>query len=329
MNINSILVVLDSARNDWTVDDPVIRRATDLAQKSSAALILLKVAYESSLGYGAFATREEVDAGRLSLLADCRENQRRLKEAIEATSALAVTTETQWAADESDCILRAAAARGVDLIMKASGDHAYFVGLLSNTDWDLLRGAQVPVWFVSADAERSPHAGIIAAIEQSYEDVDDTEDFHLDSEAFDTAKQLSDRYTSPLYAVHAYRLPRMLPGFEGYVPTIGSVSPAAPPAVDAQARSEIAQRHGQVVQDFVDQHGFPIDDLVLEEGPADLVLSHAAETKSAGLIVMGSSNKSWWDHLRGRASAEPTLSNAGCDVLFVTAPESAEEQAAA
>ncbi len=329
MNINRILVVLDSDRNDWTVDDPVIRRATDLAQKTSAALILLRVAYESSLRYGAFATGEEVDAGRLSLLADCRENQSRLKEAIEATSALAVSTETLWGADDSDCILRTADARGVDLIMKASGDHAYFVGLLPNTDWDLLRGARVPVWFVSADADRSPHAGIIAAIEQSYEDVETAEDFRLDHEAFDTAKQLSDRYTSPLYAVHAYRLPRMLPGFEGYVPAIGSVSPAAPPAVDAQTRSEVAHRHGRVVQDFIDEHGFPIDDLILEEGPADLVLSHAAETKAAGLIVMGSSSRSWWDHLRGRASAEPTLSNAGCDVLFVTAPETAVERAAA
>lgn len=329
MKIDRILVVLDSDRNDWTIEDPVIRRAADLATRSDGSLILLKVAYESALGYGAFATREEVEAGRLRLLADCRENQTRLKQTIEQTYSLSVATDTQWSPDEADSVLRTAHTRSVDLIMKASGDHAYFVGLLSNTDWDLLRGARVPVWFVSTDADRSPECGIIAAIEQSYDDDGATEEFRLDHEAFNTAKLLSDRYASPLYAVHAYRVPRMLPGFEGYAPTLGSVSATPPTSADVELRAEIAGRHGRVVQDFVDEHGIPIDDLVLEEGPADLVLSSAADAKTAGLIVMGSSRKSWWDHLRGRARAEPTLSHAGCDVLFVKAPAAAAARAAA
>ena len=138
-----------------------------------------------------------------------------------------------------------------------------------------------------------------------------------------TAKRLSDRYAASLYAVHAYQVPRMLPGFEGYTPMLGpsTATPAAAAdlALSCHDRAEIARRHGQVVQDFVDEHGIPVDDLIVKEGEVWQVLSEAAESRGAGLIVMGSSKKSWWDRLRGRSNAEPTLSRSSCDVLFVKA----------
>ncbi len=330
MTINNILVVLETDQNTWTIEHPLIIRATDLARKFEASLILLNVAYESSLGFGTFATREEMESGRLRILSDAGEHQARLQEAIEQTHGIPATCETLWGPDASDRILARAGAARVDLIIKTSGNHNYVLGLLSNTDWDLLRESEVPVWFVAADGVKTPASGIIAAVDQSYTEDDGGQEFRLDDEAFEMAKGLSDRYTSPLYAVHAYRLPRMLPGFEGYVPTMGAASTAAvTPAVDEQARKEVARRHGRVIQDFVDQHGIPIDDLVLAEGPVDHVLARTAEAKGAGLIVMGSSNRSWWDHLLGRANAEPTLASAACDVLFVKTPDALAGQAAA
>lgn len=333
MNINTILVVLEPDQTGWSLDNPLIVRAADLAKRHEASLLLLHVAYESSLGFGTFATRKEVEEGRLRILSDYGACQARLQQAIEQVHKLPVATETLWGPDASDSILRRAKARRADLIIKMSGKHSYFFGLLSNTDWDLLRGSEVPVWFVAPEGSRTPASGIIAAVDQSYQEEDVAEEFRLDEAAFDTAKTLSDRYASPLYAVHAFRLPRILPGFEGHVPSAGAAVAGSPSAVDpeadARARKDIAREHSRFVQDFVDQQGIPVDDLVLNEGPVDHVLSQVADAKEAGLIVMGSSSKTWWDHLLGRASAEPTLASAACDVLFVKAPASSAEQAAA
>jgi universal stress protein E len=209
--------------------------------------------------------------------------------------------------------------------MKASEGHAFLLGLFSNTDWDLLRESPLPVWFVADDeAAGGPANGVIAAVDQYFpDDEDECESFQLDNEAFNTAKRLSDRYAASLYAVHAYQVPRMLPGFEGYTPMLGPSSAATATAADlaltCHDRAAIARRHGQVVQDFVDEHGIPVDDLIVKEGEVWQVLSEAAESRGAGLIVMGSSKKSWWDRLRGRSNAEPTLSRSSCDVLFVKA----------
>lgn len=334
MEVQSILVVLGTLETDWTVEHPLIRRAVSLGQHFEAELVLLHVGFEHSLGFGVFASRADIDAGRLKLLAGYRERQQRLAEEIMAVTELEVSIETLWNHDRSGCILETVRAKGGDLILKQSGEHAYVLGLLSTTDWDLLREASVPVWFVATASVHRPEDGIVTAIDQIFADDEESdEEFRLDHECFDTAKALSDRFECPLYAVHAYLVPSTLGGYEAFLP-MSAVGAAIRPVVatgraytaEQDARAQVSRRHREVVQDFIDEHGIPLDDVIIREGPVDQVLTTTAEAMGAGLIVMGSSNKSWWDRLLGRVSAEPTLSNAGCDVLFVRPGTTPKEQ---
>jgi nucleotide-binding universal stress UspA family protein len=148
----------------------------------------------------------------------------------------------------------------------------------------------------------------------------------LDDAVFEHAKRMSDLYRSPLHVVHAYQLPRGVAGFQGYAPVYpaGTAADAAPivttPQVDEverAARDAIARRHGDAIQMFVDQHGIPLDDLLVLEGPTPEVICSVAYQKGAGLVVMGAAEKGRWERLIGHVSAEPSLAEAPCDVLIV------------
>jgi len=318
MNIDTILAVLGPTETQWTIDNPVVSRGIQLARRVAARLVLLQIGYDNSLGHGALAPRAEIDSARLALLASYREHLQELRSAVEASSGLAVDTVVKWSDDVSACIEETARERDADLILKLPEGHTFVLGLLPNTDWDLLRQSHVPVWFVSAEPEADPGRGVVAAVDQEFASGggDDDEQFTLDHRAFDAAEAISRWFGSPLYAVHAYRVPQTLPGFASYAPTF---PPAPSPIPLTVPRRQIAEHHGELVRDFVAEHGIPLDDLVVEEGPVDQVLVRAAEDRHAGLIVMGAANKTWWDRLLGRVSAEPTLAEAPCDVMFVRA----------
>jgi len=320
MEPHRILVVLTANERDWKISQPLVERAVSLGRCFNAGLILLHVAYEPALGFGVFASRETIDTGRLKLMASLRTAQEALGEEIRTSAHLEVQTETIWSHDHSRSILETTETQQADLILKQSGDHTFILGLLSTTDWDLVRNAGTPVWFVPRDTERNPADGIVAAVDQNFFEDDADEHFSLDHECFDAAKLLSDRFESPLYAVHAYLVPETLGGYAAMLPIAG---PGRLPIsgeslkLDRAARTQISYRHREVVLDFIDEHGIPLDDVVIREGQVDQVLTATARAMKAGLIVMGSTNRTWWDRVLGRVHAEPTLAKAPCDVLFI------------
>ncbi|MGE0624818.1 MAG: universal stress protein [Pseudomonadales bacterium] len=322
MKLQKILVVLDSDESDWSMTDPLIDRAVTLGCQFDAALILLRVAYEPTLGFGVLASRESIDAGRLKLMASYRAAQEGLCEEIRTSSGLEVLSETVWSHDQSRCILETTDTRQADLILKRNGEHAYLLGLLSTTDWDLVRTARTPLWFVPQDAQRDPSSGIVAAIDQTFFAEETGEEFELDHECFDTAKLLSDQFECPLFAVHAYLVPNMLGGYEAMLPLPAAGRAPFSGEALSTVRAQVSHRHREAVLDFIDEHGIPLDDVVIREGHVDRVLTATARAMDAGLIVMGSTNKTWWDRVLGRVHAEPTLASAPCDVLFIRPTES-------
>lgn len=314
-----ILVILSrSMSDDHVAGAPLLETAGDFAKRSGAEISVLNICYDDTLSYSPFAARSKIDAERSQLLEHARSRMSVLTEELSDSYGVAATGSLVWNDDRCAAILEAAAGKEADLVMKERGDHEFLLGLFSNTDWDLLRRSEVPVWFVAGEGRRTPEAGIVAAVD--YVDVsDDEQRFELDHRVFEQAQGLSRIYESPLYVVHAYSVPRGLYG-GGYMPMLPAAYrlPSGATMVEQENWSrEIAERHGQAVQAFVDEYGIPLDDLTILEGPVPTVLRQTADSKNAGLIVMGATSKDRWARLLNRVSAEPTLADAGCDVLFV------------
>lgn len=320
-----VLVVLDGTSPDrYDPDNAVVRRAADFAGRAGSALMLLQVCYESSLTYGSFASRREIDAARNTVLDTETRKIKELQGALASRLSLPVDYRVLWNHDRCESILEQARDWGADVIFKEKGDRNFVLGLFSTTDWDLLRNAPAQVWFVSPDNPRSPQAGVVAAVDPLGDQPDSEEHFQLDDTVFQHAKLLADVYAGPLGVVHAYQLPRGVVGLQGYAPLYPGVAAAATSAasaemaeVDRETRDAIARRHGEAIQTFVDEHGIPLDELVVREGPAPDVIRDVAESREAGLVVMGAGDKGRWQRLLGHVSAEPALADAPCDVLVV------------
>ncbi|MFU8815000.1 MAG: universal stress protein, partial [Pseudomonadales bacterium] len=266
-----LLVVLDAKSPErYSEHSGVVQRALSRACRDGAAMLLLQICYESSLTYGAFASRHEIDTARTAIIDSENAKMAELQAHLESESGLPVEHQVCWESDRCAAILRAAKSWQADIIFKEKGERSYVLGLFSNTDWDLLRESPVPVWFVASGSGRGPENGVVAAVDPLGDDPDSEQHFMLDHAVFEHAKLVSDLYEAPLSVVHAYHLPRGVMGFQGYAPIYpaGTLAGASPVATTPQmeqanqeAREALARRHGEAIQTFVDQHGIPLDDL--------------------------------------------------------------------
>jgi len=331
MKVDRILAVLNaSPAAQWSENDPLIRRAVDVARHFHAAVTLLDVCHDNALTYGALVPRSEIDRGRQAIIDASREQTQTLAAQLTRSYGLSVAADVRWDHDRSNCIQDAAETAEADLIIKERGDNSFLLGLFSTTDWDLLRESDRPVWFVSPESSSEISGGVVAAVDATMEEAGPEDRLLLDHQAFSCAKHLSDLFSAPLYVVHAYSVPRNLTGYAGYLPTLLPDLPVSTRVTasiadsDRELREQIASRHADAIRTFVDEHGIPLDDLIVAEGPVDAVLRATAEQHSAGLIVMGADQKGRWDRLLGHVSAEPTLAEARCDVLFVKSVDARE-----
>lgn len=326
-----LLVVLDeTSPEQHSTASGVVRRARDRARLDGEAMLLLQVCYESSVTHGAFASRREIESARNAVVDAETEKMAELQAQLAEELSIPVDYDVTWNRDSCAAILSAAQSWGADIVLKDKGERSYIFGLLTNTDWELLRESPVPIWFVSHSGDRSPEDGVLAAVDPVGDAPDSDQHFMLDAAVFEHAKRTSDLYGAPLHVVHAYQLPRGVAGFEGYTPiypagALAGATPATPQMDDAnrQAREAMARRHGEAIQMFVDQHGIPLDDLLVLEGPVSEVICSVAHRKGTGLVVMGAADKGRWERLLGHVSAEPALADAPCDVLVVPAGKSA------
>jgi universal stress protein E len=325
-----LVAVLDNTSPEQHAPtDPVVRRAVAHARLDGEALLLLQVCYESSLSHGAFASRREIEAARNAVIDAETQKMIDLQARLGDELDVPVDYDVTWSRDRCAAILSAAHSWGAHIVFKGKGERSYILGLFSNTDWDLLRESPVPVWFVAPAGDCMPEQGVVAAVDPVGDAPDSDQHFQLDEAVFEHAKRTSDLYGAPLHVVHAYQLPRGVAAYQGYAPiypagTLAGATPvASTPQLDEasrKARDAMARRHGEAIQMFVDQHGIPLDDLLVLEGPTPEVICSVAHRKGAGLVVMGAGDKGRWERLLGHVSAEPSLAEAPCDVLIVPAP---------
>lgn len=326
----NVLAVLSADENPRdALDSELIHRATDLVSRVQGKLLLLKICYDSSLSYGAFASRDVIDQARLQLLEADNAHMEELRKQLKKHVSIEIGTSVRWGYDNSAEILKVARASEAGMIMKQRGKQTYIMGLFTTTDWELLRDSNVPVWFVAGRDSVNPTRGVIAAIDQVDGEGEEAGEaaFRLDDRVYHYAFRTAATYGAPLHLVHAYRLPRSL-GYEGYLPSLVPESIAQPPttggpisALNRRARREVARRHGQAIREFVEEQGIDPDEMIIAEGSVDNVLRETAEEKGAGLIVMGANNRDRWDRLLGQVNAEPTLDRSPCDILFVKPSE--------
>ena len=197
--------------------------------------------------------------------------------------------------------------------MKQSREHTYVMGLVNNTDWDLVRRSPADLWFVS-ERGRNRIERLVTAVGA---DPDDEAMIRsLDYDAFHLAKYIAALFDAENFPVHAYEVPASL-GQEVYAPVFaGAAYPVANPRLLDDTRREIAARHGESIEAFAKFFQIEPSNVRLVEGNPGVVVPETAEALDADLIVMAARSLSRWERVMESVTAEPVLAQSACDVVF-------------
>ena len=265
-----------------------------------------------------FLKAERLEAARAGMLADDRRWVSDLADALK-DQGLSVRYDVRWDHPRAAAILRKVDEAHFDWVLKDPANDRFGLGLFSNTDWDLLRDCPVPVYFVKGS--NSPYSGVLVALEGCAA-VTGSEEAVLDYDVYRHGRRIAEGFDAAMTVVHAFQVPSYLPAYIGYVPIVPDTR-IAPEAIDSlieverQERRRVAERHGRAIQAFADYFSYPVDDIVIREGAPDIVISDEAHRRQSGLVVIGAAEASRLDRLFRKVTAEPTLAEADCDILFV------------
>lgn len=316
--IRSALVVLspDLVRPDKPSSSALLRRAVDLAKITGCRLELFHVTYDGSLDDGYFGSNEDRAREREALMA--RDATRVSEVAARLRKdGVDVQHEVRWGAPRTDAILRKIAEAKPDVVMKQSREHSYFLGLTTNTDWDLARRSPANLWLVSDEVDRIDR--IVAAVGSQlkrHENITSATDYDL----FRSANAIADAFGAAIYPVNAFQVPRT----DG---TIGGAGGAAMPAEAAvemqQTREVVIKRHSDMVDAFAQYFGVPRDNVHLSEGRPSDVIPQVTEALGADLLVMGASSITRLERFIGAVTVEPVMADTRCDIVIVRDPDPA------
>lgn len=218
-----------------------------------------------------------------------------------------VCTDVEYADRLADGLLDRATRTCADLMIKDTHHHSLLKRtLLTNTDWQLIRGCPIPLLLTKATPwGEAPN--IVAAVDPGHLNDKPAD---LDHQILQYAKGFAERMEGTLHAVHAY-IPLSIAATAANVAgqMASTLSPEVIQYEDREKRKELRA--------LTDQYDIPESHLHLELGVATDVLAEQAEALNASLVVMGAIARSGLQRIFIGSTAERVLEKLPCDVLVL------------
>lgn len=306
-DVKSILVVVDPTAEQ----QPGLEKAATLARRYGARLELF--ACDTRISHEVRFAKHIASRSGQPFNAD-------LKPVLESLAArvrgrgIDVTIATRSADPLYAAVLEHARALGPDLIVKDTHHHPLIKRtLISNTDWQLIRGSRVPLLLTKPAAWRDQPV-FIAAVDPLHPD---DKPAALDQLILEWSRDLAQRLEGIVHIAHAY-LPFMI-----YASPAGAL-PAMATAVSTEALMAEERRRRTELAKLARSYGVDERNIHLEiDSPAGLLPSLANEVR-ADLVVMGAISRSGLKRVFVGSTAEAVLETLPCDALIVKPPDFAD-----
>lgn len=308
--IENVLVVLSPAliNLDNPMDSALIRRATSLAKITKCKLELFDVCYDSSLDDGLFRSEEDPQCEQKRFTDQHATRVTQLVTRLEKYG-VDISYDVRWDCSRADAVLRKIAEANPDIVMKQARENSYFLGLATNTDWELARRSPAHIWLV--DNEVDDINRIIAAVGNKFGEPDDittTADYDL----LRTAGVFGDVFEAAIYPLNAYQLPT-----SPHIAAGNGAAPVLPLEYQDLSRKEIVQQHRAAVRSLAQSFNIPKHNIHVCEGHPNQVIPEIAETVGADMIVMGAKSLGRLERLISAVTVEPVMAATNCDILIV------------
>jgi len=279
-----------------------VRRASALAHKTGASLEMLHaipsvVSAGMAHAQAEHFTRTVEDDSRRRL--ERTANRLRREELI-------VNVTVQTGLPVHQAILRQVRLTSADLLVIEARKHNIFARLLlTQTDFELIRGCPVPLLIVKGRAAwRSPR--ILAALDPFHSNDKSST---LDGDIVDAACAVAEAVRGSVHAGHIYR--PLAPALLGA--PIGAVVINPIPAQEKAYETNVRRRF----VDAINGYGIPRSKAHLVCGDPATEIPVLARSIRAGLVVMGATSRSALKRIFIGNTAEHVLDSLRCDVLVV------------
>ncbi|UAW99317.1 universal stress protein [Halopseudomonas nanhaiensis] len=300
MDFQHILVVIDPTTPEEA--QPSLIRAEELGMLYPQAAVTLFICdYNSALDGGRLFATPGLEKARTSLI----DSHLRYLDKLAAPMrerGITVKTRAVWGKRLDRNILHAVSETGADLVLKTTHHHNPIKRLLlTNTDWQLIRHCEAPLWLVKR-ADRSIKA-ICAGVDPLHEA---DKPAALDRKLVAVAQALGATTQAQVHTAHCYSpLPRTLvydasviADYDGYA-------------------EEVRKRHASAFEEFGSKLDLPAERRHLLQGYAEEVIPEFVEEQHIDLLVMGAVSRSRLDAALVGHTAERLLDDVPCDVLVV------------
>ncbi len=279
-----------------------LRRASALAHKTGASLELFH-AIPSVVSAGMAHAQAEHFTRTIE-----DDSRRRLERAANRLrrEELIVNVAVQTGLPVHQAILRQVRLTSTDLLVIEARKHNVFARLLlTQTDFELIRGAPIPLLIVKGLAAwRSPC--ILAALDPFHSNDKSST---LDGDIVDAACAVAEAVRGSVHAGHVYRplAPALLGAPIGAV--VINPGPAQEKAYEARVRGRFVEA--------INGYGIPRNKSHLVCGDPMSEIPALARSIRAGLVVMGATSRSALKRIFIGNTAEHVLDRLQCDVLVV------------
>lgn len=298
--IRSILVIVDPTASEH----PCVQKAALLASAFDARIELYvcdtKAAREARL----LAERKK-DPARL-LDVNLKPMLESLAQPLRAKG-LDVSTDCEFSDSLAHGLLDRALRTCAELIIKDTHHHSLVKRtLISNTDWQLIRGTPVPL-LLTKQKPWSSVPTVLAAVDPGH--VND-KPAALDHEILQWGQAISSRFSGSLHVAHAYvPLSVAATAADVLAPMASTLTPEAMEYEDKEKRKELRA--------LTRNYDIPEDNIHLDLGVPSDMLPRKAEELGADLVVMGAIARNGLKRIFIGSTAERVLEHLPCDVLVV------------
>ena len=295
-----ILVVIDPAADTH----PALHRAVSVAAlQPQAAITLFMPIYDFSYEMTSMLSSNERDEMREGVL---QGREEWLKEVVLPYLGGSINFDIKvvWHSRPFEAIIQQVEAGLHDLVIKSSHKHhAIQTFIFTPTDWHLLRKCPCPVLLVK-ERDWSMGGTVLAAVNCA---ADDQAQMALNNKVISESAEVARLLTAELHLVNAYPITPVnmaleLPNFD-------------PNAYNAAVKRHHEKALLEYAQRFDLDHGV----LHLEEGLAEEVIPHCADTINASLVILGTVGRTGLSAALLGNTAEQVIDKLKCDVLVLRA----------
>jgi universal stress protein E len=279
-----------------------VRRASALAHKTGASLELLH-AIPSVVSSG--MAHAQAEHFTRTIEDDSRRRLERTANRLRREE-LIVNVTVQTGLPVHQAILRHVRLTSADLLIIEARKHNIFARLLlTQTDFELIRGCPAPLLIVKGRAAwRSPR--ILAALDPFHSNDKSSA---LDGDIVDAASAVAEAVRGSVHAGHIYR--PLAPALMGA--PIGAVVINPIPAQEKAYEANVRRRFAEATNEY----GIPRNKAHLVCGDPATEIPVLARSIRAGLVVMGATSRSRLKRIFIGNTAEHVLDSLQCDVLVV------------